>query len=122
MVSPSVSLTADSSNAIKDSFPAAILFAHCRSPSPKNASGVFFTAQLIRGGLEFYLCHLFVDGGVDPLGLLDVVSREDAEVEHAGAVIAAVGDGDVAVVHQSVMRGIQSVPELTVPDFRPGIP
>ena len=122
MVSPSVSLTADSSNAIKDSFPAAILFAHCRSPSPKNASGVFFTAQLIRGGLEFYLCHLFVDGGVDPLGLLDVVSREDADVEHAVAVIAAVGDGDVAVVHQSVMRGIQSVPELTVPDFRPGIP
>ena len=28
-----------------------LLFARCHSPSPKNASGVFFTARLIRGRL-----------------------------------------------------------------------
>ena len=50
------------------------------------------------------LRHLFVDGGVDPLGPLNVVAGEDADAEHAVAVIAAVGDGDVVVVHQSVMR------------------
>ncbi|EEQ55904.1 hypothetical protein BLIG_02033 [Bifidobacterium longum subsp. infantis CCUG 52486] len=42
-------LTAATSNAIKDQLSAGFIFAHCRSPSPKNDSGVFFTAQLIRG-------------------------------------------------------------------------
>ena len=43
---------AASSSVIKDGLTAAVLSAHCRSPSPTNASGVCFTAQPPRGEPE----------------------------------------------------------------------
>ena len=48
---------------------------------------------------------LLVHGSVDPLVLLDVAAGEDADVEHAVAVIAAMGDGDVVVVDHTVCVG-----------------
>lgn len=58
-------------------------------------------------------------GSVDPLVLLDVAAGEDADVEHAVAVIAAMGDGDVVVVDHTVVCGVQTDPTSIMVDFDP---
>ena len=62
---------------------------------------------------------LLVHGSVDPLVLLDVAAGEDADVEHAVAVIAAMGDGDVVVVDHTVVCGVQTDPTSIMVDFDP---
>ena len=53
--------------------------------------------------------------------LLDLIAREDADVEHAVAVIAPVGDGDVVVVDHTVVRRIKTDPTLIVVHLHPGM-
>ena len=76
-----------------------------------------FAAMSRRKTLQFLLVH----GSVHPLALFHIATGEDADVEHAVAVITTMRDGDVIVVDHAVVRRVETDPAVSMIDFHPSM-
>lgn len=92
--------------------------------NPSASSNLALSASRKTGATAlrfFYLQLLLVHGSIHPLVLLHIAAGENADIEHAIAVITTMRDRDVVVVDHTVVRRIKTDPTLVVVHLHPGM-
>ena len=92
--------------------------------NPSASSNLALSASRKTGATAlrfFYLQLLLVHGSIHPLVLLHIAAGENADIEHAIAVITTMRDRDVVVVDHTVVRRIKTDPALVVVQLHPGM-
>lgn len=92
--------------------------------NPSASSNLALSASRKTGATAlrfFYLQLLFAHGSIHPLVLLHIAAGENADIEHAIAVITTMRDRDVVVVDHTVVRRIKTDPTLVVVHLHPSV-
>ena len=92
--------------------------------NPSASSNLALSASRKTGATAlrfFYLQLLLVHGSIHPLVLLHIAAGENADIEHAIAVITAVRDRDVVVVDHTVVCRVKPNPTLVMIHLHPGM-